>query len=126
MERNLRDFITVPPILPAPEIEKPEITEIRMVACELKASYNLFDPTFLQVSGTLPKGEVRDDTRICLEAGGRCYQAYLTGENGFVLYLDREQLNLPEEGIQVRILSESADGCRLSAEMILREGETER
>ncbi|MBQ4474486.1 MAG: hypothetical protein II930_09380 [Lachnospiraceae bacterium] len=126
VERNLRDFITVPPILPAPEIEKPEITEIRMVACELKASYNLFDPTFLQVSGTLPKGEVRDDTRICLEAGGRCYQAYLTGENGFMLYLDWEELNLPEEGIQVRILSESADGCRLSAEMILREGETER
>ena len=123
VERNLRDFLNAPPILPAPEVSKPETTKILTYDCEISAKKSLFDPDYTEIWGTLPAACVKTETRVLLETGGACYEAYLTEENGFLAYLEKDLLDLSGAGREVKIYTVEGEECTLSAVTMLQQGE---
>lgn len=107
-ERNIRDFVTAPCLIPAPEAE---ITEIQdnmreVVPLSFASEPCLADTSYIAVSGTLRDEDAGTGTRIFLEVetegGRRLYEAFNTladgNNNGFLLYLDRSLPADPEDG----------------------------
>ncbi|MBR3358491.1 MAG: hypothetical protein IKG46_11810 [Solobacterium sp.] len=92
VERNLRDYITAPPILSAPVFSDPlPVTEeLAEGSVSVTITENMFDPEFWQLSGTIAPGIVTDGSDILVSVDGLCMDAYDTGENGFTAYLKKE------------------------------------
>ena len=109
VERNLRDYITQPPIVSAPEIPEIEgITTGETVEAEkleMKAAANPYDSSMVQISGIVPEEMLSTETEIILSVNGAFYQAFHTAKSGFVVYLDSEKVSENSCHVQV-ILSE--------------------
>ncbi len=75
---------------------------MRLAPCE-------FDSAYLSLSGELDGELLGEKTGILLRVGDTVYEAYHTGENGFLLYLKAETLRLP---VRVQILLRDGDQWR--------------
>ncbi len=111
VERNLREYLTMPPILSAPKTEA-DLSAAEPV--EAEAAMQLapceYDSAYLSLSGELDGALLGEKTGILLRVGDTVYEAYHTGENGFLLYLKADALRLP---VRVQILL--CDGGSLRA-----------
>ena len=101
VERNIREFITMPPVISAPVFEgvlpgetadgtpeeKPDST---ITLKTLEADYDFFE-----ISGEVDKELLENNTDILIELNGTVYKAYHVGDNGFALYLKKETVTLP-------------------------------
>ena len=160
VERNLRDYITQPPIVEAPEVlykpeesdkpegtdktgeqytpeesDKPEGTDksgeqytpdnqditgkkdlqkmpdisqgelIDAEALEMKVETNPYDPSMVQISGTVPDERISTETEIILSVNGTFYRTFHTEKSGFVVYLGNEKVSGDSCHVQV-ILSD--------------------
>ena len=118
VERNLKDFITEPPIVDAAEFGPPPSVE-DITLCdkrktdpkdfETELSTSPYDPDLYRLSGRIPEdmaeGMVYTDTEICLKINGKLYSAYQTRENGFCLYLNRQQFSEAAMEVQVILIN---------------------
>ena len=120
VERNLRDYITAPPILSAPVITDalPVSEELTEGSVNVTITENMFDPEFWQLSGTIRSDLVNVNSDIVLNINGICVDAYDTGENGFTAYLKKEnwtgstlslEVLLKEDGAMKTIFRTSVD-----------------
>ena len=119
VERNLKDFITLPPILFAPETELPSETPskepVDETLLELKAKINEYDPSMVQISGVVPEDMLGTETEIILTVDGMGRKVYHTGSNGFMVYLDASELSggacrvqvLLKDGVSYRMIAET-------------------
>lgn len=107
VERNLSDYLRMPPILQAPEVELQRQPEERSSDTSLRMETLDFDPTYYCVSGTVEPSLLSDTTDILVELGGRCYEAYYTENNGFLLYL--KKTGLPGGTLPARVLTREGD-----------------
>ncbi len=108
-ERNLADYLDMPPLLAAPELtlETPVAGGGQADAVlSLRAQEN--DPRYLCLQGTLTAVRLEPADTILAEIDGRIYDCYQTRGEGFLLYLRREAL--PQTPLAVRVLVAGADG----------------
>lgn len=94
-ERALADLIRTPPVISAPAAELPssiaeaEIPEegdgssVSMVTARIDYSYYM-------ISGTVDPSFLNPETDIIVSVNGTPFEAYLTGEDTFALYLKKE------------------------------------
>ena len=112
VERNLRDFITQPPIIAAPKCtEDRGITSSRrgrmfeitfaVEQSELEIQNSPYDPDMVRILGQVPDGILEADTRILLQINGTVYRTFHIGENGFMVYLDHSEVLKDMEPLQV-------------------------
>ena len=96
VERNLRDYITQPPIVNAPEIWDIEgiisIESVNVDMPEMKMETNPYDPSMVQISGTVPEEMISSESDIVISVNGTFYKAFHTAKSGFVVYLDSEMI----------------------------------
>lgn len=104
VERNLRDFITAPPILSAPQFQEniPVEEGTPDSSASVKIEENMFDPNFWQLSGTIDPKRVQTDTEIVIAIDGMYYKTYDIGSNGFMAYLRKDQY--PDSAMSWEIL----------------------
>ncbi len=109
VERNLRDFLTEPPILSAPETRLDGTPAESPCACRFTLSALDYDPRYLVLRGELDGGALDARTELLVELEGRVYEAYQLGENGFLIYLRREP---PEAEAALRVLARDEGALR--------------
>lgn len=97
VERNIAEYLTMPPILSAPQAELPPAEAQIEAEAALRLAPLDYDRDYWQLSGELDPALLEARTQIFVRVNGLAYAAYHTGENGFVLYLRREALRLPAE-----------------------------
>ena len=124
VERNLRDFITDPPILPAPIwasdldaeaiIKKGTGIKVDPKKIGFHALDSPYDPTMRQIFGTVPEELLNEETEILLYVNGTIRKACHTGMNGFMIYMDREEC---PENPQVRVILKDEDTYRVLPEI---------
>lgn len=94
-ERNLREFITDPPILIL-RAEAPAAEPIRSDArWSIRAAVSDYDRSYLMLSGEIEASALQAQTEILIRIDGECFDAYHIGENGFLVYCKRDELRLP-------------------------------
>lgn len=112
VERNLRDFITQPPIIAAPKcaedhgmgsMKRGKMFEMtfQVEQSELEIKDSPYDPDLVQIFGQVPDGILEEDTRILLQVNGTVYRTFHIGEKGFMVYLDRSECPKDTEPLQV-------------------------
>ena len=123
VERSLREFITEPPILSAPVLSdtvsaSEEITEDN---ASLTREENLYDPEFLQLSGTVQSSLLESGTDILLRVNGTVVDAYETGTNGFIAYFNKAEH--PANEWTVEVLLKENDIIKTVYRSVIEEGE---
>jgi len=99
VERNIADYLTRPPILTAPKAQLPADMTIANTDTTLQVAECDFDPSYVQLSGVADPKRLQHDTQVYVAVGDAVYRAYLTSENGYLLYL--KQADLAEESMTV-------------------------
>ena len=119
VERNLKDYITQPPILSAPEVdissELPSKEPVDGKRPELTAEASVYDPSMIRISGVIPEDILSTETEIVLSVDGTGRKVYHTGSNGFMVYLDSSELSggtckvqvLLKDGVAYRMICET-------------------
>ena len=112
VERNLSEYLTAPPILTPAEVSAPQDITIAGTDSSLTVSVCEYDTNYLAFSGTVDPARVAEDTEILVSVGSRTYPAYLTGGNGFLLYL--KAADVPGPAVPVRVYAVTEGGALLA------------
>ncbi len=93
VERNLRDFLTMPPLMAAAPVtdavQAPAASDEPAAAGGVTFSVSpyAYDRSYVEIRGEIPAAQADTETLLYVQINGACYPAYLTGETGFVFYL---------------------------------------
>lgn len=120
VERNLAEFINMPPIIPAPVAKTPQGAEPVDSSTTIGIGTLEYDATYYKISGEVDPALVKEETDIVIQANGTCYQAYLTGVNGYVAYIKKE--DMPQFPVEASILAEDQGSYRLVKTETVGEG----
>lgn len=111
VERNLAEFTNMPPIIPAPAAKTPQDAEPVGSGTTIGIGTLEYDAAYYKISGEVDSSLVNEETDIIIQANGACFQAYLTGTNGYVAYLKKE--DLPKFPMEASILTEDQGSYKL-------------
>ena len=109
-ERNLADYLDMPPVLSAPEVTLPEAVLDLRKGMDISLSTLENDINYCCLSGTAA-GPLLPEDVIYAELDGHTYECFHTRGDGFRMYLKKNAL--PAGNADVRVLIES--GNRLTA-----------
>ncbi len=98
VERNLSDFIKMPPIISPVRIEEEIHAEGSSdVSSTLEMTSLNFDFNYYKISGEVDSTKINDDTEIIIEIAGKKYYTYHIDENGFEMYIKKDDVSFPTE-----------------------------
>lgn len=107
-ERGLKDFITMPPVISAP-VRTVNIKDRALdPEAELNAEAARIDVTYCLLSGTVGRELLKPETDIAVSVNGTVYDAYLTGENSFAVYLKTESISIFPAEMKVMTVEDGA------------------
>lgn len=93
VERNLSEYLAMPPVISAPETEFPTAAE----AVESDTSVFLesleYDFNYYKISGNVEDGLLKEETDIFVCVNGVCRRAYHIGDNGYEVYIKKKEIN---------------------------------
>jgi len=103
-ERNLPDYLDMPPLFSAPEAKLPAAEEAYREGMEVSLRTLENDTAYYCLSGTVA-GELLPEDVVYAELDGHACECFHTRGNGFLLYL--KKTDLPRAAVNVRVLVES-------------------
>lgn len=102
VERNIREYLDDPPVITAPQILAPEVFSIRTTDSTISVEKSANDSAYVKISGTVDNTLTDVYTKILVQIGDTCYRPYLTGTDGYVMYLPSEAV---EEGSRYQVFA---------------------
>ena len=109
VERNIGEYLSDPPILTPVETEKPERSTPSPTDTNAVIEVCESDINYYKISGEVDKNKIENTTEILVAVGDSVYRAYQTGENGYVLYLNKSLLD--DTSVKLRIYAVNNDRC---------------
>ncbi len=121
VERNLWEYITMPPIISAMETELPRIEESLESDTTISMESLDYDFNYYKISGELEEAIMKEETDIFVKVNDVCYKAYHTGSNGYEIYVKKEKIQTwPAE---LEALTEDRGVCRSVQTKRIEKGE---
>lgn len=108
--RNLAEFLNMPPIIPAPGTDAPQAAEPVESNTTISIGPLEFDFNYYKISGEVDSAFLGEETNIVIQVGGSYYKAYHTGSNGYVAYMEKE--NMPAAPVELGVLTEDQGAYR--------------
>lgn len=132
VERNLSEYINMPPIISAPQTELPKSVEplkpiatasmeTQGAAATISVEPLEYDAGYYKVSGIVEESLLEDKTEIMVRINDVCYQAYHIGSNGYALYVKKE--HMPTFPAEAQVLLKDQGSCRSAQAQTIEEGE---
>lgn len=109
VERNISNYLNNPPILTPPENQLPDKLTIAATNTTVQVKNCMNDMNYYVFSGVLDESRVQVGSRVLVRVNDRVYPAYLTGENGYALYLKKAEFTDAVTQVTVYIVNE--DQC---------------
>ncbi len=107
VERNLADFITKPPLLTPSEESIPQSADVLETDATLDLHKCAFNIDYCEISGEVNDSIMQEKTDIIVQVNQVCYNAYHTGENGFLVYLKKD--SLPAFPLDIRVFVKNGE-----------------
>lgn len=105
VERNISKYLEAPPILTPPTAEIPNKLTIANTDTTLEADFCMYDANYYQFTGTLDAKRMEPESQVWVSVDGTVYKAYLTGENGYLVYLKADTFAYTTADVEVYILN---------------------
>ena len=105
VERNISKYLESPPILTPPTAELPNKLTIANTDTTLETDFCMYDANYYQISGELDTNRMEPEAQVLVAVDGTVYRAYLTGENGYLLYLKADAFANAQAEVEVYILN---------------------
>lgn len=121
VERNLSEYINMPPIISAMEADA--FTDAESLESDTTVSVGSleYDADYYKISGSVEEGLLEDETDIIVRINGTCYEAYHIGNNDYELYMKKKNVRIwPAE---IEILTKDRQICRVVQTEQIDEGE---
>ena len=121
VERNLSEYIDMPPIISGMETEISQIEETLKSGATVSLESLDYDFNYYKISGKVEKELLGDETDIVVRINDTYYRPYYTGENSYELYMKKEEIRIwPAE---LEILTEEQGIYRSVQRKNIEEGE---
>ena len=122
VERNLGDYITMPPIISAPEVEAkvavdPAVSETNNTNIFIQSLD--FDFNYYKIGGEIDESLLSDSSDIIVEVNGKQYHAFQIDDNGYEMYIKKDNIATFPLGVKV-IVNDSANAI-IAGEQVLNE-----
>lgn len=121
VERNISDYLTMPPVLTAPSATVPDNCEEADTDSTVQVEACMYDVNYWAFSGTIDSGYLSSDTEIIVSIDGKPYMSYQTGEDGWLLYLKKADFESDTAHVEVFTVSGGQCSCVLSSDVVLAE-----
>lgn len=129
VERNLREFVETPAVLPAPEVKLHDSDAQELSGATVTAEICEANMLYYAFSGEVTTG-VQEETQIYLrltDAAGvtKTYEAFTTtsgdSDNGFLVYLPRSQFDDPagNHTVTAAVLTKTGETVAVAANQVL-------
>lgn len=110
VERNLPEYIEMPPIISAPQAECAENAGPLESGTTVSMETLEYDAGYYKISGSVEGALLEDETDIFVRVNGVCYQAYHIGSDDYEIYIKKDKVRTyPAE---IEILTEGKGTCR--------------
>jgi hypothetical protein len=119
VERNIANYLNTPPILTPPEEQLPEKLTIATTESTASVEVCMNDMNYYVLRGVLDESRVQVSSNVLVRVNDRVYPAYLTDENGYVLYLKKTEFTDTTAQVTVYIVNEDQCVQALSTQLNL-------
>ena len=119
VERNVSEYLTDPPILTPAEVSAPRDITIAKTETSVAVTVCENDVNYLAFTGTVDPTRMTEDTEIFVSVNDRVYPAYMTGGNGFLLYVKAAEIPGRTAVVRVYAAAENSTLLALYEEILL-------
>ena len=121
VERNLLEYIKMPPIISAPEAECIQNAESLESDTTISMEPLDYDFNYYKIHGSVDESLLKNETDIFVRINGVCYQAYHTGSNDYEIYMKKD--NIRSYPAEIEVLTKEQGTCRIVRTKKIEEGE---
>lgn len=107
VERNISEYLEDAPILTAPTATLSTRRAVVKSDTTVQAEVCMNDVNYYKISGIVDSKRMRPNTEVLVTLNGTTYRAYLTGENGFYLYLKKDICTDASADLQIHAVTGS-------------------
>ena len=111
VERNLADYITMPPIISSPEvksgIEVPALDSQPDGANIFIQSLD-FDFNYYKIGGEIKESLLSTTSDVVVEVNGKQYHAFQIGDNGYEIYIKKDSIASFPLGVKVIVIDDAS------------------
>ena len=119
VERNIANYLNNPPIITPPPAELPANITIATTDTTGQIEESLNAVNYYQLSGTIDKQRMQEESEVLVQVDDNVYRAYHTGEDGYCLYLKKDIFAGSSVKVQVYIVNEGSCVQALSTQLDL-------
>lgn len=126
VERNISEFIKMPPIVSAPVvtgIDDSKISEEINQNTTIAVKSFAFDYNYYEVNGMLDDSVIQERTNVLINIDGTYYEAYHTENNGYAVYV--KKTTITELPINIKVVTENGGEYKVVQTRLIKEGELE-
>ncbi len=111
VERNLSEYIKMPPIISAVQEKIPKDVEFLESDTTISMESLEYDADYFKISGSVEKALLENETDIVVGISGSYYKAYHTGTNDYEVYIKKK--NLQTDTVEIEVLTKDQNNYRL-------------
>ena len=125
VERNLSEYINMPPIISAPEEDIPQAAKAMLEKENSGTTISMesldFDFNYYKISGSIKDSLLEDETDIIVGINGTYYKAYHIDANDYAVYIKKE--NITTYPVEIEVLTKNLDTYHVVQAKKINEGE---
>lgn len=121
VERNLFEFIKMPPIISAAEADSPKIVESLKSDTTISIESLEYDYNYYKIGGSVEEALLEDDTDIVVRINDTYYEAYHIGANDYEIYIKKKKIQTYP--VEIEVLTKDQEICRVVQTKRIDEGE---
>ncbi len=103
VERNLSEYIKMPPVISAPEEKVPRVVETLESDTTISMESLEYDADYYKISGSVEETLLGNETDIVVGINGCYYKAYHIGTNDYEVYIKKKNIQTDSPDIEVLI-----------------------
>lgn len=121
VERNLSEYINMPPIISAPEENTPENVGSIKSSTTISLESLDYDADYYKISGSVEETLLEEETDIIVKINDNYYKAFHSGVNSYELYIKKENLQIYP--ITIDVLTKDQEICKIVQTKQIEKGE---
>lgn len=121
VERNISEYINMPPIISAMEEKVPQIAGTLESDTTVSIEPLDNDYNYYKISGSVDEALLKDETDIIVRINDTYYKAYHIGANEYAVYIKKK--NIQTYPAEIEVLTKDQEICRVVQTKKIDEGE---
>lgn len=121
VERNLSEYIQMPPIISAIKTEPPKAAEVAKSDTTISMESLVYNFNYYKISGSVDENFLEDETDIIVGIHGTYYKAYHIGSNQYEIYIKKNDIQTYP--VEIEVVTKNQSTYKIVQTKKIEEGE---